>query len=59
MERTNWLGLFAFQGMQPLDATPKIENATFTETLNVSLSGTVRSGVIGDFKVTSVEAERL
>jgi hypothetical protein len=59
VETTNWLGLFAFQGMQPPDATPKIENATFTETLNVSLTGTVRIGVIGDFKVTSVEAERL
>ena len=41
VETTNWLGLFAFQGMQPPDDTPKIENATFTETLNVSLTGTV------------------
>jgi hypothetical protein len=59
VETTNWLGLFAFQGMQPPDATPKMENATFTETLNLSLTGTVRTGVIGNFKVTSVEAERL
>jgi hypothetical protein len=58
VETTNWLGLFVFQGIQPQSAEPKAESAVLTENLNVSITGTVRNGVVGDFNVTGIEPER-
>jgi len=58
VETTNWFGAFAI-GIQPQPGpTIKTEDATLTETLNVSITGTVNNGVVGEFKVTSVEADR-
>jgi hypothetical protein len=60
VEAFNWSNLFAIPGMQPaIDTAAKMEEATFAETLNVSLTGTVQNGVIGDFQVTGVELYRL
>lgn len=72
VETTNWSGLVAaleatleqqgiaeFQGINPQPAPEaKTENAAFHESLNVSLTGTVRDGAIGDFTVTGVEISR-
>jgi hypothetical protein len=54
VETTNWLGAFAI-GIQQPPITTKTETTTLTETLNVSITGTVRDGIVGDFKVTSVD----
>ena len=58
VETTNWLSAFARGIQQPPAPASKIESATIKETLRVSITGTVRNGVIGGFKVTSVDAER-
>jgi len=63
VEAVNWSNLFLLSGVQSgiqpvVDTTPKLEDASFHETLNVSLTGTVKNGVIGDFQVTGVELHR-
>lgn len=55
-ESSNILNLFLAQGdRSELPSTPKPEEGTLHESLNVSLVGTSRSGVIGDFHVTDVQ----
>jgi hypothetical protein len=62
VETLNWfsLGFLIGQPRAPDEPppAPKIEDAQLSEALNVSLNGTVRNGVIGDFEVTDVEAAR-
>jgi hypothetical protein len=57
VETTNWLSVLAI-GVQQPPITTKTETATLTEILNVSITGTVRDGIVGDFKVTSIDPER-
>lgn len=54
VERANWSSLFGDPVPGP-EVTPILEDATLSETLNVSLIGTVHNGVIGSFEVTAVE----
>jgi hypothetical protein len=62
VETINWLSLGFLIGQTHLPdeppPTPRIEDAQLHEDLNVSISGTVHKGVIGDFLVTGVEAAR-
>jgi hypothetical protein len=44
--------------VKPRWKATRIENATLHERMNISLTGTAQNNAIGDFKVTSVEAER-
>ena len=59
VETSSWAGLFFPQGAQsqPPPET-RTESTVFTENLNVSITGTVRNGVVGEFKVAGVEPER-
>lgn len=59
VETARWYGMFMPPGLPEPDTSPKIEEAVFHEDLNISMIGSVRDGVIGDFQVTSVEQARL
>lgn len=58
VETVSWYGMFLPADLPQPDPTPKIEEKTFHEDLNVSLVGTVQNGIIGDFQVTAVEQAR-
>jgi hypothetical protein len=59
VEISNWLGLFALPSVHPqTPLEPKTESTVFTENLTVSITGTVRNGIVGEFKVTGIEPER-
>jgi hypothetical protein len=53
----NFIGLFGGGSWQE-DPAKVVEDLTATDTLAVSLKGTVSGGIIGEFKVLSVEASR-
>jgi hypothetical protein len=60
VERFVWGSLFGVLGDAPAlpNSPPVLEEATLTESLNVSLVGRVRDGRITDFKVTAAESTR-
>jgi hypothetical protein len=52
------LGLFSGDGKQELEPTKTIETNAFSESINLSIDGTVSNGVVGDFKVTAADVGR-
>jgi hypothetical protein len=56
----NWnlLGLFSGCGKQEPGPTKTIETNAFSESINLSIDGTVSNRVVGDFKVTAADLGR-
>jgi hypothetical protein len=57
-ENWNLLGLFSGYGKQGPEPTKTIETNAFSESINLSIDGTVSNGVVGNFKVTAAEVVR-
>jgi hypothetical protein len=62
VETVDWLSISSLLGQIPPAVEPAppptTEDARFNEDFNVSLTGTVHNGIIGDFKVTAAERPR-
>ena len=57
-ENWNLLGLFSGYGKQAPEPSKTIETSAFSESINLSIDGTVTNGVVGDFKVTAADVGR-
>jgi hypothetical protein len=57
-ENWNFFGLFSGYGKKETEPTKTIETNEFSESLNVSIDGTVTNAVVGDFKVTAADVKR-
>jgi len=57
-ENWNLLGLLSGYGKQELEPTKTIETNAFSESINLSIGGTISNGAVGDFKVTAADVGR-
>jgi hypothetical protein len=57
-EDWNIFGLFGGYGKQEQGPARTIETNAYSESINVSIDGTVANGVVGDFKVTNADVVR-
>ena len=57
-ENWNLLGLFGSYGKQETEPTKTVETNAFSESINVSIDGTVSNGIVSDFKVTAADVGR-
>ncbi len=57
---SSFVALFSSQATRTIEpeAPPKLENATLSERFNVSLTATVRNGVVADFRVVDVQRDK-
>ena len=57
-ESWNFFAFFSGYGKQETEPTKTVETNEFSESIDVSIDGTVANGVVGDFKVTAADVKR-